>query len=99
MDTVITARVPAAAFQDIQFFIQEEHTDKSSLVRALLLSGLEKKKMEYALEKYQQGEITLGKAGEMLGLPLRKMLLLAAKRGIPFQYSIHDLEKDLTAVR
>ncbi len=98
MDTVVTTRIPAPALKDIQFFVREEHTDKSTVVRTLLLSGLENKKMEYALEKYQQGEITLGRAGEMVGVPLRKMLVLAAKRGIPFQYSLRDLEKDLKAL-
>lgn len=57
------------------------------------------KDIHFSLEKYRQGEITLGRAGEIVGLPLRTMLLLAAQRGIPFQYSTRDLEKDLKAVK
>lgn len=56
------------------------------------------KDIHFSLEKYRQGKITLGRAGEIVGLPLRKMLVLAAQRGIPFQYSARDLYKDLKAV-
>jgi predicted HTH domain antitoxin len=30
----------------------------------------------------------------MVGVPLREMIAIAAKKGIPFQYSLDDLEED-----
>jgi predicted HTH domain antitoxin len=33
----------------------------------------------------------------MAGVPLREMIAIAAKKGIPFQYSLEDLKEDLQA--
>lgn len=99
MDAVITTRIPTAAAQAIQFFTKHEHLDRSTLVRQLLLSALEDKKIEYALQKYKESEITIGKAAELAGVPLRKMMRIASAEGIPFQYSLSDLEKDFKAAQ
>ena len=98
MDAVITTRIPFAAAKDLQLFIKEEHTDRSTLIRKMLLAALEEKKIEYALQKYKEGEITLGKAAELAKVILRKMLHLASDRGIPFQYALSDLQQDARAV-
>ena len=99
MDTIITTRISKDAAKDLLFFTKEEQTDKSTLVRKLLLSALEKRKIEFVLQKYQEGEITLGKAAELAGIPLRKMLRIAVEKKIPFQYSLGDLEKDFKAAQ
>lgn len=99
MEAIVTTRVPTDAAEDIKFFTKEEHTDKSAFVRKLLLSALEEKKIEFALQKYKEGEITIGKAAEIAKVPLRKMLKIASERGIPFQYSLRELEKDFKAAQ
>ena len=43
-------------------------------------------------------QITIGRAAEMVGIPLREMMEYAAKQGIPFQYSMENLEEDIKAV-
>ena len=58
-----------------------------------------KRKLDFALERYKKGEITLGRAGEIAGKHLREMMLIAAKRGIPTQYSLKDLREDVEAVK
>lgn len=99
MEAIITTRIPTAAAQAIQFFTKQEHLDRSTLVRQLLLSALEEKKIGYALQKYKEGEITIGKAAELASVPLRKMMRIASAEGIPFQYSLSDLEKDFKAAQ
>ena len=44
------------------------------------------KKIEYSLDKYKNKEITIGKAAEIAGVPLREMIAFAAKEEINFQY-------------
>jgi len=99
MEAIITTRIPAEAAEAIGFFTRQEHLDRSTLVRQLLLSALEEKKIEYALQQYKEGEITIGKAAEVAGVPLRKMMRIASAQGIPFQYSVSDLEKDFKAAQ
>ncbi len=94
MGETITTRVPDEIASDIGYFTKQEHTDKSTFVRKLLATALEEKKIQFALEKYKSREITVGKAAEIAGVPLRKMMQIAADKGIPFQYSLKDLKDD-----
>lgn len=52
------------------------------------------KKIEKSLEMYRKKEITIGKAAELAGVPLREMMSIAKKEEIPFQYSLSDLRED-----
>lgn len=51
-------------------------------------------RLSEALEKYKNGEITLGKAAELAKKDLREMMIIATKQKIPFQYSVKELEED-----
>lgn len=98
MGATITTRVSDEIAQELNFFTRVEHEDTSTLVRKLLATALEEKRLAYALEKYKAGNITLGKAAEIAHTSLREMLLIASKEGIPFQYSLKNLEEDLKAL-
>jgi predicted HTH domain antitoxin len=53
--------------------------------------------IEHALTQYQEGKITIGRAARMVGIPLREMIAIASRKGIPFQYSLDDLREDFQA--
>ena len=48
-----------------------------------------------ALHLYKNGTISLGKAGEIMGLSKQEMLHLLSVRRIPINYDVDDLESDL----
>jgi len=48
-----------------------------------------------ALHLYKNGTISLGKAGEIMGLSKQEMLHLLSIRGIPINYTTDDLSSDL----
>jgi len=48
-----------------------------------------------ALHLYKNGTISLGKAGEIMGLSKQEMLHLLSIRRIPINYDVDDLESDL----
>ncbi len=51
------------------------------------------------LELYRRGEISTGKAAEILGMSYRQFLDLLAKHKIPlFRYSPEELEEELRAM-
>lgn len=53
---------------------------------------------EEVLRRYQEHQISLGKAAELLGLPKREFITLLARKGIPyFDYSDEELENELGA--
>ena len=49
--------------------------------------------------RYKKGEITIGKAAELAKKDLREMILIAAKKKIPFQYSKKELMEDFEAAK
>jgi predicted HTH domain antitoxin len=48
-----------------------------------------------ATELYKRGEISLGKAAEIMGISKRDMLHHLSVKKIPISYDIEDLESDL----
>lgn len=99
MGATITTRVSDEIAKAIDFFGKLEHVDRSTITRKILAKAIEEKNLEYALEKYKRGEITIGKAASIVKKDLREMMLIAVKSGIPFQYSKEDLIKDFKAAK
>ncbi len=97
MSELISARIDQQMSRDISLIAKRKKLDKSTMARLLLAKSIDQEKIDYALELYQKGEITIGKAAEFTGKSLREMLLIVSKRGIPFQYSLQDLYDDSRA--
>lgn len=97
MGATITTRVPDDIEKNIEIISRIEHLDKSTVVRRLLSKAVQDWLIENALEQYRDGKITIGKAANMVGIPIREMIAIATKKGIPFQYSLDDLEEDFRA--
>jgi predicted HTH domain antitoxin len=53
--------------------------------------------IDHVLTQYQQGKITIGRASIMVGIPMREMIAIASRKGIPFQYGLDDLREDFQA--
>ena len=97
MGATITTRVPDDIEKKIEDISRAEHLDKSTVVRRLLSKAVQEWMIDNVLAQYKDGKITLGKAAQVVGLPLREMIAIASKRGIPFQYNIDDLREDFQA--
>ncbi|HEY9206005.1 MAG TPA: UPF0175 family protein [Candidatus Methanoperedens sp.] len=97
MGTTITTRVPEDLGKKIERISNIEHLDKSTVVRRLLSSAVQEWLIDHALAQYQQGKITIGRAARIVGIPLREMIAIASRKGIPFQYSLDDLREDAEA--
>ena len=97
MTQIITARVDDESVKEINFFAKLEKVDKSAEVRRLLGDALQKKRIEYALEKYRNREVSIDKAAELARVPVAEFMQKLSKYGIPFNYSLASLRKDLEA--
>ena len=78
---------------------KKEKLDRSAITRRLLARALVEEELDYALELYKKGEITIGKAAEIAGKDIREMMIIASKRDITFQYSLKSLRQDIDAVK
>lgn len=94
MGETITTRMGDKEVADLKIIEKEEKLDRSAVVRRLLAKSIQEWKIEKAFKQYQEKKITIGKAAELTGLTLREALAMASSRGIPFQYSLKDLQED-----
>jgi len=99
MGETVTTRVDDEMAKGIGFFAKVEKVDKSTITRKLLAQALDQKMIEFALDKYKKGEITIGKAAEIAKKSIREIMIIASKKGIPFQYSKKDLVEDFALVK
>jgi len=95
----VTARFPREMLMEVDKLAEREKVDRSELIRRLLHFALQQKKIEYALEAYREGKVTLWKAAEMAGVSLREMMELARVKRIAVPYTLDDLRRDVEYVR
>jgi TDG/mug DNA glycosylase family protein len=73
-----------------------EHLERGSMLRKLLIEGLDGWQLEHSLRLYQRGEITIGRACEDTGRSHWEMLDLVKARGITSQF---DAAESLRRIR
>jgi predicted HTH domain antitoxin len=97
MGATITTSVPKDIEEKIENISRIVHLDKSTVVRRLLSKAVQEWLIDHTMEQYHEGKITIGRAARIVGIPLREMIAIAAKKGIPFQYSTDDLREEFQA--
>ncbi len=65
---------------------KEERSDLSKAVRDMVTRG----RILFAVEKYKKGDVSLGKAAELAGLPLGQMMALLAEFGVESRLEEED---------
>jgi len=99
MGEVISLRLPAETFEELEKIAREEAKDKSRLMRELLALGIKEKKLEKAIQLYKEGKATLWKAARVAGVSLWQMIEVMRERRVEAQYGLRELEEDLKALK
>ncbi len=97
-ERLMTFRIPSEIDKEMEKIVLEEDTDKSKLMRELIVLGMREKRLVTALKFYSSGKITLWKAARISGISLWQMMEILRQRKIPMQYSEKDLREDLKAL-
>ncbi len=95
MSELISIRLTEILDKKLKKLAEEEGEDRSTVIRELLLKGLEEKQLEIALEAYKKGKVTLWKAAQIAGVSLWKLLDIIKERRIELSYSEEQLKEDL----
>lgn len=98
MGSTLTARISDELAAEIARISEEEHLDKSAVARRLLEDAVQRHRVDRAVERYAQGEVTLRGAAAHARLTLREFMDLLSERDVTFHYRIEDLEEDFRAV-
>ena len=75
--------------------IEQPYRDRQTLIKNLLFSGLKQYRIELAIKKYLEGEVSTWKAAEIASVSLRKMNQILQEKGVEMHYSEESLKEDL----
>lgn len=94
--TNLQVRLGEADAEGLDELARELGLTRSEAARRALAEGMKRLRMERALGRYLEGEITLSRAAEDAGVTIGEMADVAAERGIPyFRYPPEELRRDL----
>jgi predicted HTH domain antitoxin len=98
-EKLTTIRLNMNIDKEIERLARAQGTDKSKLIRDLIIFGIKEKKLQEALYLYSKGKISMWKGARMAGLSLWQMMEIIAERKIPMPYGIKELEEDLKGLK
>ena len=96
---VVSARLPQERIDQIEEIAREEKVDRSTVLDRALENYIREWRLRKAIGQYTEGSATLPRAAETAGLTVWEMIDALAKRNVPSQYDVEDLEEDLKAFR
>ena len=91
MTKTMSIRMDQDNYEFLTSMTREEQRDLSKAVRELVTRG----RILLAVEKYRNGEASLGKAAEVAGLPVGQMMELLEKFGVRSTVALEDYRQGL----
>ncbi|MBI2110605.1 UPF0175 family protein [Candidatus Woesearchaeota archaeon] len=95
MEQAISVRIHREKLKEIENISLAENRKKSEVLREVIDKGIKEKKIEIALEKFQNKEATASKAAKIAGIPLTAFLDILQRKGINFHYTLEELKEDV----
>jgi len=91
MTKTMSIRMDKDNYDFVSAISREERSDLSKAVRDLVTRG----RVLLAVEKYKNGEASLGKAAEVAGLPVGQMMTLLGEFGVRAKVEREDYRQSL----
>jgi predicted HTH domain antitoxin len=91
MTKTMSIRMDQDNYEFLTAITKEEQRDLSKTVRDLVTRG----RILLAVEKYRNGEASLGKAAEVAGLPVGQMMTLLEEFGVRSRVEQEDYRQSL----
>ena len=95
MAKTMSVRMDEENYAFLRRLSKEEKEDLSSAVREIVYKG----RIMLAVERYRQGQASLGKAAELAGVPVGRMIQLMAEYGVESNLEHEDYLKGLQSLR
>ena len=94
----MSARFNDKLYEEILEYAKEKGIPKTRALRELTKEGVKKWRLTKALALYREGKVTVWKASRIAGVPLSRMVEIAASEKIPIHYRKEDLQSDFKSV-
>ena len=90
-----TTRVPENLMKVIEYRVNKEGLDESTVIRQLIQLGVR----QYISQLYKESELSLREASELLGVSLRETLEILWKEGVKGNILVSTQQKALKLAR
>ena len=95
MTKTMSIRMDRANFEFLNELTKEQRSDFSKAVRDMVSRG----RILLAVERYKQGEASLGRAAELAGVPLGQMMTILTEYGVESRIQEEDYLQGLEGLR
>jgi predicted HTH domain antitoxin len=95
MSKTMSIRMDRENFEFLNQLIKEQRSDLSKAVREMVTRG----RILLAVERYKKGEASLGRASELAGIPVGKMMTILTEYGVESRVEQEDYLQGLQALR
>jgi predicted HTH domain antitoxin len=95
MSKTMSIRMDRENFEFLNEFTKEQRSDFSKAVRDMVARG----RILLAVERYKQGEASLGRAAELAGVPLGQMMTILTEYGVESRIREEDYLRGLEGLR
>ena len=99
MTESISLRLPKDVLKGLDALAKAEDKDRSTIIREIINSGIEAKKLEQSIRLYRERKATAWRAASLAGVSLWRFIDVLRERGVLLNYSGEDLEEDLRGLR
>lgn len=92
-------RLDKKTVEELSRIADEEHVDRTTVIRKLIADAIENYKRDMVMRKYEQGKISISKAAKDTGLTVGEIEEYMVRKGYRSKYSTVDLERELELLR
>jgi predicted HTH domain antitoxin len=96
--TMVGARLPKELVRNLEAIEQAEQADRSTTVRKLPASAIDRWKLDYYAHQYGKGKISLARSAGDAGVSVWEMQSFVREQKIPAQYDREDFAHDLRTI-
>ena len=94
----VSPPVPKKLRDEIESLAAITGDDKSTLMRKLMLKGLEQLKLDTGIESYVKGKTSLEKSSKIAGVSIWRFLEELTNRKIGTRYKLEDAEEEIAKI-
>ena len=97
MRETISIRPTEEIERKLEKLMDLEKTEKSNLIRKILIAGIDKELKTHALTLYRDKKVSFAKAAEIAEISIREMMDLEREEGFSLHITIEDIKEDFEA--
>ena len=96
--TTVSARIQKSQVKEIERLASKKGTDRSAIIRELLATAIQNRKIEDASNQVQAKKITVWRAAEIAGVTYREMMEVLKTHNVPFPLSEQELRREIEEI-